>query len=177
MTESLRITRGQGSVTISINRPEVGNTITDDMLVLLAEHVTEAGKDERVNAVVLTSEGDTFCHGRERGPAPGGPPRNAHDAHQRVFRRILDVYAAFQACPVPVVASVRGKALGFGCALVAGADVAIATRSARFALPEMLHGTPPTLAMSAASKVARKTLADLVSVSYTHLTLPTNLCV
>jgi enoyl-CoA hydratase/carnithine racemase len=79
-----------------------------------------------------------------------------------MFKRILDVYAAFRACPVPVVAVVEGKALGFGCALVAGADVALASREATFALPEMLHGTPPTLAISALAKVAPKTIADLV---------------
>jgi enoyl-CoA hydratase/carnithine racemase len=40
--------------------------------------------------------------------------------------------------------------------------VALASRDAVFALPEMLHGTPPTLAISALAKVAPKTVADLV---------------
>ena len=43
-----------------------------------------------------------------------------------------------------------------------GADVALASTDARFTLPEMLHGTPPTLAMSALAGVARKTVADMV---------------
>src|SRR3546814_13572187 len=42
-------------------------------------------------------------------------------------------------------------------------DVAIAAASARFALPEMKHGIPPTLAISAlVPRVAAKTVADLV---------------
>ena len=63
---------------------------------------------------------------------------------------------------MPCCRAARGRALGFGCALVGGADVALASTDARFALPEMLHGTPPTLAMSALAGVARKTVADMV---------------
>ena len=162
MPEHFAVSREQACLHITINRPDTGNTITDAMLVDLAGLVRGAGEDDHVHAVVLRGAAGTFCHGRERGAAPGGPARNAHDAHQRVFKRILDVYAAFRACPVPVVAVVEGKALGFGCALVAGADLALASREATFALPEMLHGTPPTLAISALAKVAPKTIADLV---------------
>jgi len=162
MPQHFHVRSEQACLHITISRPDAGNMITDPMLLDLAALIREAGEDGGVHAVVLRGAGGTFCHGRERGPAPGGPARNAHDAHQRMFKRILDVYAAFRACPVPVVAVVKGKALGFGCALVAGADVALASREATFALPEMLHGTPPTLAISALAKVAPKTIADLV---------------
>ena len=145
---------------IGIARPETGNTITDPMLEHLADLVAEAGRDESVHAVLLSGAGPDFCLGRERGGGP--PPATAFDAHRDVVSKILAVYAAFRACPVPVVARVRGRALGFGCALVGGADVALASTDARFALPEMLHGTPPTLAMSALAGVARKTVADMV---------------
>src|SRR3546814_5878045 len=47
--------------------------------------------------------------------------------------------------------------------MVGASDVAIAAASARFALPEMKHGIPPTLAISAlVPRVAAKTVADLV---------------
>jgi enoyl-CoA hydratase/carnithine racemase len=162
MPEHFTVSQERACLHVTIERPGTGNAITDAMLVDLAELVADSGRDPGINALVLRGAGATFCHGRERGPTPGGPPRNAHDAHQRLFRKILDVYAAFRTCPVPIVAVVEGKALGFGCALVAGADVALASRDATFALPEMLHGTPPTLAISALAKVAPKTIADLV---------------
>src|SRR3546814_7438077 len=76
---------------------------------------------------------------------------------------ILGVYDAFRRLPVPVLTLVQGRALGFGCAMVGASDVAIAAASARFALPEMKHGIPPTLAISAlVPRVAAKTVADLV---------------
>jgi len=162
MSEGFAIRLQERCLHITIDRPQTGNSITDSMLIELTERIHAAGNTTDVHAVVLRGAGGTFCHGRERAPPPGGPARNAHDAHQRAFSKILDVYAAFRACPVPILAVVEGRALGFGCALVGGADLAIASRDARFALPEMLHGTPPTLAISALAKVAPKTIADLV---------------
>ena len=82
--------------------------------------------------------------------------------------RILGVYAAFRRCPAPIIAVVQGKALGFGCALVGGADIAIASRDATFALTEMPHGTAPTLALSALSHAAPKTLMDMVLTVEEH---------
>jgi len=110
---------------------------------------------------VLRGSGKDFCHGREQ-KLPGGPPKNAFDMHNRAMGKILAVYTAFRNCPVPIVSVVQGKALGFGCALVGGSDVAYASTEARFALPEMAHGTAPTLAMAALAKVAPKTVIDLV---------------
>src|SRR3546814_14231017 len=76
---------------------------------------------------------------------------------------ILGVYDAFRRLPVPVLTLVQGRALGFGCAMVGASDVAIAAASARFALPEMKHGIPPSLAISAlVPRVAAQTVADLV---------------
>ena len=160
MADGFDVERRGRIFSVTIARPEAGNAITDPMLATLAGLVREAGADAGVNAVLLRGAGADFCVGRERG---GGPaPATAYEAHRLVYSRILDVYAAFRSCPIPVVAAVHGRALGFGCALVGGADVAVAGADATFSLPEMLHGTPPTLAISALARVAPKTLADLV---------------
>jgi enoyl-CoA hydratase/carnithine racemase len=162
MPEHFTVKQDNACLHITIDRADAGNAITDPMLTTLTDLIVQAGQDSGIHAVVLRGAGGTFCQGRERGPTPGGAARNAHDAHQRIFSKILGVYKAFRECPLPIIAVVEGKALGFGCALVGGADVAIASRDASFALPEMLHGTPPTLAISALAKVAPKTIADLV---------------
>ncbi len=162
MPDGFLVERHDAVFNVTIDRPDKDNTLTDEMLAELADLVDGAAKDEAIKAVALRGTGKDFSHGRDRTPGPEGPPTNAYERHQWVIGRILGVYAAFRACPVPVVAVVRGRALGFGCALVAGSDIAIASRSATFALPEMLHGIPPTLAISAHAKVAAKTVADLV---------------
>jgi len=147
---------------ITVNRPDEGNKFLDDMLVDLADRVNEATAQGGLNGIVLRGVGPDFSHGREQKIGPDGPPSNAYDARTRFMDKILNVYAAFRAFPSPIITVVQGKALGFACALVAGSDVAFASTNATFALPEMHNGTPPTLAISAHTKVAAKTVAHLV---------------
>jgi enoyl-CoA hydratase len=62
-----------------------------------------------------------------------------------------------------VIAVVQGEARGFGCALVGQCDLAIASTSAEFSMPEMDGNLPPTLAISAVlGKVPPKPLMDMV---------------
>jgi enoyl-CoA hydratase/carnithine racemase len=62
-----------------------------------------------------------------------------------------------------VIAIVQGEAKGFGCAFVAQCDLAIASDDATFALPEMDHHLPPTLAISAMlHKVTEKRMLHMV---------------
>ena len=63
---------------------------------------------------------------------------------------------------MPLIATVQGRAHGFGCGLVGVCDIAIAADDAQFALPEMDKGIPPTLVMCALADVNRKTLVDMV---------------
>lgn len=163
MTDGFKIERRGPFLHITIDRADSGNRVSDPMLDALTREIDAAAGDETLKGIVLRGAGADFSHGRVQGtPPPEGPPGNAFELHQRVMSRILGVYAAFRRCPVPIIAVVQGKALGFGCALVGGADIAIASRAATFALTEMPHGTAPTLALSALAHVAPKTLMDMV---------------
>lgn len=161
MAEPLIVERKGSFLHVTFNRPDEGNLFSTAAKELLTDTVDEAGRDEGLRAIVLRGKGEDFCHGRAQ-KLPGGPPKNAYDAHNRVMGKILGVYKAFRDCPAPIVAVAHGKVLGFGCALVGGADIAYATADARFALPEMSHGTAPTLAMAALGKVTPKVLTDMV---------------
>jgi enoyl-CoA hydratase/carnithine racemase len=162
MAKPIIVERKGPFATITLNRPRRGNVFTHTMMQQLSAHVDEIAADPNLRAIILRGNGKDFCHGRDpKGPG-GPPPDNAFDLHGKVFSKILDVYKAFRDCPAPIVTVVQGKALGFGCALVGGSDIAIASDGARFALPEMGHGIAPTLAMSALAKVAPKAVANMV---------------
>ncbi len=162
MAQAILVERKGPFAYMTLNRPRRGNLINHTMMNQLAELVNGFSEDKDLRAVVLRGSGKDFCHGRDPRPGPGKPPETAFELQDRVFSRILAVYKAFRDCPAPVVSVVQGKALGFGCALVGGSDIAIAAEEARFALPEMAHGIAPTLAMSALAKVAPKALANMV---------------
>jgi enoyl-CoA hydratase len=145
---------------VTINHPERGNAMTDDMAAELTRIIDNAAKTASV--MVLRGAGDDFCVGRARGP--GGPPQ-MRDALERreVSDTIFTCYGAFRRAAIPIIGAVKGRALGFGCALAALCDVTIAGERAQFQVPEYAHNIMPTMVMSSLiDRVPRKAMAYLV---------------
>jgi enoyl-CoA hydratase len=141
---------------ITLNEPATGNAMSNDMAAHLATLLE--GAADRARVVMLRAAGDDFCVGR----ASMGKPRDSRP-EALALRRTNDVvfrcYGAFRRSPVPIIAVVQGKALGFGCALAAAADITIAADNATFQLPEFGHNIMPTMAMSALlGRVSEKAL-------------------
>jgi enoyl-CoA hydratase/carnithine racemase len=155
--------RHEGAVArIDLGRPEEGNMLTRAMVSDLSVLVTRLGADPSVNVVALEGRGTCFCKGRDgRGENAAG--MSALDMKNKLYGPILGAYAAMAACPVPVVALAHGDAIGFGCALAGSCDITLASDVARFALPEIEHNIPPTLAISGVMRnVPPKALSYLV---------------
>ena len=116
-------------LTITLNRPEQGNALNDTGIAQLASLLQ--GAPQRARLVLLKAAGDDFCVGRL---APRGAAAPKLEALQ--VRRGRDVvfncYAAFRESPIPIIAAVQGRALGFGCAIASCADITIAAENARF---------------------------------------------
>ncbi len=145
--------------TITINRPEIGNRVSNPMAGQLADMIDDAAKNSRL--ILFRGAGDDFCLGREvmgeRGPLPEAYAMRGNS------EIIFNLYGAFRRSRVPVIGVVQGKAIGFGCALAALCDITIASEKARFQLPEMGHNIMPTMAMSAlVDRVPLKALMYLV---------------
>jgi enoyl-CoA hydratase/carnithine racemase len=146
--------------TITIDRPAEGNLLTVDMVRALAAEVRAAGASD-AKVIVLAGNGVDFCRGRD--PKGIAPSPTAMALRTNVCEPILDAYAAMDGVRQPIVAVVQGRAHGFGCAIAAASDIAIAAEEARFKLPEMEIDLPPTLAVSALMpRVPRKALAWMV---------------
>jgi enoyl-CoA hydratase len=146
---------------ITINRPEQGNGMTDPMVVELTGIIREAPKTSQI--IVLRGAGKEFCIGRA---GMGGPPPAAMpEAYTRRNESdiVFDAYGIMRSVPIPVVAIVQGKALGFGCAIAAACDVTLASDAATFQVPEMGHNILPGMVMSSfIDRVTRKGLSYLV---------------
>ena len=131
---------------VTLNMAEDGNRVSDPLATQLAITLRELAADAR--AIIFTGAGDDFCMGRSGmgRKGDGGSPEalDLRDNNEIIF----DAYGAFRDIDVPIVSVVRGRALGFGCALAAVCDMTLAADDARFSLPEMGHGIMPTMAMS-----------------------------
>lgn len=146
MTESLLLEVSEGVATVTLNRPEVLNALSDDMIAALVEVMTRVEADPAVRCVVLRGAGDHFMAG---GDIKGFHGRLAEtpaerSAHFRAkIHKLHPAIVAMRRMPKPVIASLRGAAAGFGLSLALATDLAIAAEDAFFTLAYCLIGTSP----------------------------------
>jgi methylglutaconyl-CoA hydratase len=128
--------------TVALARLEAHNALNAALIGEVTRCFEELAEDEGVRVVVLTGEGPTFCAGADiaymRDTADSSYEENLEEA-----RRLADMFLAVDELPKPVVARVRGAAIGGGGGLVAVADVAVAEEGAHFAFSEVRLGIAP----------------------------------
>jgi enoyl-CoA hydratase/carnithine racemase len=136
----IRVAEEGGIGLIALDRPDVRNALTPGMLEELAARIAEVGARSR--CVVLAGEGPVFCAGFDLALCRESPDGSV----MRALLRGLDAAVrAMRECPCPVVAACRGAAIAGGCALVAGADFAVADRGAKLGYPVVLLGVSPAV--------------------------------
>ena len=147
-----------------LNAPVEGNRLTTSMMSRLAEAIAAVGSSASCRVIVLSAEGDDFCLGRAAaGPDLGFTPSTSGELIDEIEGSLMKLFSAIRGAPVPVAAVVRGRAVGFGCALAAACDLTIAGPSCAFQLDEMGHGKPPLMAVSVLSRyVPEKILASMI---------------
>lgn len=127
---------------MTLSRPDARNAMNAALIKEIRRSMQELAEDEGVRAIVLTGEGDYFCAGADigymRDTAEFSYEENRQDA-----RELAAMFGAVEACSKPVVAGVRGAAIGGGVGLVAAADVAVAEEGAVFAFSEVRLGISP----------------------------------
>ncbi len=146
MTEAILLEVREGVATVTLNRPEVLNALSDDMIAALVEVMTRLEADEATRCVVLRGAGDHFMAGGDikgfHGHLTAAPAERS--AHFRAkIHKLHPAIVAIRRMPKPVVASLRGAAAGFGLSLALATDLAIAAEDAFFTLAYCRIGTSP----------------------------------
>lgn len=129
---------------LTLNRPDKLNALSYRLITELHQALGEAESDSGVRAVVLTGAGD-------RAFSAGADIADLRDSIRGgVARALREVVAAGQGLTSrierfdkPVVAAVNGIAYGGGCEIVEACTLAVASRTATFAKPEITLGFPP----------------------------------
>lgn len=131
MTLLLQDRDERGVVTLTLNRSEAFNALSEAMLTALGDAIDALAQDDTVRAVVLGASGRAFCAGHDLKEMRADP---SLEYYERLFARCTEVMLSIQRLPVPVIARVHGLATAAGCQLVAMCDLAVASADARFAV-------------------------------------------
>jgi methylglutaconyl-CoA hydratase len=140
--EHLEVSAENGVATVTLNRPDVRNALSAGLITELTRCIDEMAAREDVRVVVLSGRGDSFCAGADIGymrqTAGFSYEENLADAG-----RLAALFESIAECPKPVVARVKGAAIGGGVGLVAASDVSVAEEGSIFAFSEVRLGISP----------------------------------
>jgi enoyl-CoA hydratase len=133
MQEDVILSRREGRVgIIQLNRPAQLNALNDALMDALGDKLLEMDRDEGIGCIVLTGNAKAFAAGADIGAMKDSDYADVIHANfiSRNWETILRVRK-------PVVAAVRGYALGAGCELAMMCDLIIAGEDAKFGQPEI----------------------------------------
>ena len=145
--------------TVTLDNPPVNalSRTMNDELTLALDRISET---DEIRVVVLTGAGKVFCAGADlKGRAENIKAPGDFMAHNR---RTRECFHAIRECAKPVVVAINGAALGSGLAMVASADVLVASEKASLGLPEvdvgLLGGCRHAMRLFGHSRVRRMML-------------------
>jgi enoyl-CoA hydratase/carnithine racemase len=149
-TETLLLSQrdARGVVTLTLNRPQAFNALSEALLEALQTELERLAADETLRAVVIAGAGKAFCAGHDLREMRAQP---SADYYERLFAQCGRMMLSIQRLPVPVIARVHGLATAAGCQLVAMCDLAVAAREAKFAVSGVNLGlfcSTPSVALS-----------------------------
>jgi enoyl-CoA hydratase/carnithine racemase len=119
-----------GVATLSLNRPNQANALSEELIDALQAALDAVGADAAVRVVVIAAEGRAFSAGHDLKQMREHSERGYYEA---LFARCRRLMLTLREIPQPVIAKVQGIATAAGCQLVASCDLAVAATDARFA--------------------------------------------
>lgn len=149
-----------GIATLTLNRGERFNALSEQMLSALQQHLKDIAADSSVRVVVLAAAGKAFCAGHDLRQMAAQPDERYY---QELFDQCSKLMLTLQKLPQPVIARVHGLATAAGCQLVAMCDLAVAAEHARFAVSGIHVGlfcATPGVALS--RNVSRKQALEML---------------
>ena len=145
MTDPVLTRFADGVLTVTLNRPEKKNAITQGMYAVLAEATERARTDDTVRVLLFRAEGDSFTAGNDIadfiavGSSGGG---------QMVDAPVFRFLKALADLDKPAVAAVRGRAVGIGLTLLLHCDMVVVAEDALLSAPFVNLALAPEAASS-----------------------------
>jgi hypothetical protein len=119
-----------GVAVLRLNRPAVLNALSNAVMTSLGDALDEFAGDGRTRAVIITGDARAFAAGADVAEFAAEGPN-------------IEAWDRLWACPLPLVAAVRGLALGGGLELAMSCDLLVVAEDARLGQPEINLGIMP----------------------------------
>jgi len=126
---------------VTVNRPEKKNAMTSAMYIALADALNEAAKDDEIRVVIWDAAGDSFSAGNDVQDFLQNPPKAGESPQATLGNALLNL-------DKPLIAVVKGAAVGGGTTLLTHCDFVFAGESAKFQLPFVNLGLVPEFGSS-----------------------------
>lgn len=140
----LQASRSGAVLTLTLDRPDVRNALSADLVDALRRALDAAAGDASLRAVVLAGSGSVFSAGADLA-ALQALQRASAEANLTDSERLAGLFEAVYRHPLPVVARVHGHAIAGGCGLAAVCDVSVASTTARLGFTETRIGFVPAI--------------------------------
>ncbi|MGI9524035.1 MAG: enoyl-CoA hydratase [Hyphomicrobiaceae bacterium] len=128
--------------TITIDNPAKLNSLSSALIIALTKNFEKVSSQLDVRAVILTGAGDrAFVGGADLNELSG----LCADSARIFITNLHRACHAIRACPVPVIARIKGYCLGAGLEVAASCDMRAAASTATFAMPEVHLGLPSVI--------------------------------
>ena len=146
MSEQAVLYTVEGAVaTITLNRPQFYNALTQALHRELFEAMRKAERDDAVRCVVLTGAGKAFCSGQDLNEIPTDGSFSLGDALRRSYNPLVQ---KMRGLGKPLIAAVNGVAAGAGMSLTLACDLRICVDHARFVTAFVKIGLIPDAGMT-----------------------------
>ena len=130
MSEPILYEAVDGVARITLNRPDVLNAISPELITAYGEAIQRAGSDETIRAVLVTGAGRGFCAGADLNSS--GSPQRKMSSGQLLRTLYHPAIVGMRTMPKPVITAVNGVAAGAGMSIALAGDIVLAAQSASF---------------------------------------------
>jgi len=164
MSEEIMLCEDRGRVRIlTLNRPEKLNALNTALTEALLAWLRNSDRDDSISVVVLTGAGRAFCAGADIGEFKDLTPDQAARVEHRA-QLTMHSHLVFSQIKKPVIAAVRGAAMGGGAGLALACDMVVASDTMKLGYPEIRHGILPAIVITnLVRQIGRKAAFELVA--------------
>lgn len=144
MTDQLLFETKDHIATITLNRPDVLNAFTEEMIQAWVAALQECRDNDDIHVVILTGAGRAFCAGGDVRAMKESPERNNPNlTKSRLWDMVQNIPKTLQEMDKPIIAAVNGPATGAGMDMASMCDIRLAAESAKFAESYVRMGLVP----------------------------------